>query len=87
MHKNLSRGLARGASNPDAKTLPRAPELVLLRIIGLVWSTSDFSHPVVAPAMLLMGQYLGQSRVRGVVDLAAGLFLCSIMAQVCLLFW
>lgn len=57
-------------------------ELVLLRIIGTVWSTSDFSHPVVAPAVLLMGQYLSQARIRRVSDVAAGLFLVSILAQV-----
>lgn len=82
MQKNLQRGLARGSSNPESKTLPGLPELVLLRLIGKVWSTSDFSHPVGMPAMLLMGQYLGQSRVRRVADLASGLFLCSVVAQV-----
>ena len=81
MQKNLLRGLARGASSVDSKTLPGAPELVLLRLIGTIWSTSDFSHPVVAPAVLLIGQYLAQSRVRHVPDLASGLFLCSILAQ------
>jgi nucleolar protein 14 len=84
MQKNLTRGLARGAANPASKTLPRAPELALLRLVGLVWSSSDFSHPVVAPGVLLMGQYLGHSRVRSVADLASGLFLCSILAQVSL---
>lgn len=81
MQKNLQRGLARGPSNPTSKTLPGAPELVILRVIGTVWSTSDFSHPVVQPAILLIGQYLAQSRIRGVPDLASGLFLCSIALQ------
>ncbi|WWD15917.1 hypothetical protein CI109_100341 [Kwoniella shandongensis] len=81
MQKNLARGLARGPSRPDSKTFPGCPELVLLRLVGTVWSTSDFSHPVVAPAVLLMGQYLGQSRVRSVADLASGLFLGSLLAQ------
>ena len=82
MQKNLMRGLALGASTKDSKTFPGCPELVLLRLIGVVWSTSDFSHPVVAPAVLLMCQYLGQSRIRTVSDLASGLFLCSLLAQV-----
>jgi nucleolar protein 14 len=81
MQKNLQRGLARGASNPESKTLPRAPELVMLRLTGATWSTSDFSHPVVQPAILLIGQYLSQSRIRGVADIASGLFLCSLVAQ------
>ncbi|BEJ18214.1 hypothetical protein CspHIS471_0704910 [Cutaneotrichosporon sp. HIS471] len=81
MQKNLVRGLARGASNPTSKTMPGGPELTLLRLVGVTWSTSDFSHPVVQPAMLLMGQYLSQSRIRSTSDLASGLFMCSLVAQ------
>jgi nucleolar protein 14 len=81
MQKNLQRGISRGASNVDSKTLPRAPELVMLRFVGATWSTSDFSHPVVQPAVLLIGQYLSQSRVRNIADMASGLFLCSLIAQ------
>jgi nucleolar protein 14 len=81
MQKNLAKGLARGASNPSSKTLPGAPELTLLRLVGTTWSTSDFSHPVAQPAMLLMGQYLSQSRIRSTSDLASGLFLVSLIAQ------
>lgn len=81
MQKNLQRGIAHGPSNPDSKTLPGAPELVILRLVGATWSTSDFSHPVVQPAVLLIGQYLSQSRIRGISDIASGLFLCSIIAQ------
>ena len=80
MQKNLSRGLARGATNFSSRTYPGAPELVLLRFVGLIWSTSDYSHPVVIPAVLLMGQYLSQGRVRSLKDIASGLFLCSILA-------
>ena len=84
MQKNLTRGLARGATRSESKTYPRAPELVLLRLVGVIWSTSDYSNPVVMPAVLLMGQYLAQSRVRSTADLASGLFLCSILTQVSL---
>nr|XP_019002599.1 nucleolar protein 14 [Kwoniella mangroviensis CBS 8507]OCF66060.1 nucleolar protein 14 [Kwoniella mangroviensis CBS 8507] len=81
MQKNLTRGLAKGASQKGSKTFPGCPELVLLRLIGSIWSTSDFSHPVVAPAVLLIGQYLAQGRIRSTSDIASGLFLCSILAQ------
>ncbi|KAK4688649.1 nucleolar protein 14, partial [Tremellales sp. Uapishka_1] len=81
MQKNLARGLSRGATKPDSKTYPSCPELVLLRLVGAIWSTSDFSHPVVVPSVLLSCQYLGQSRIRTPADLASGLFLCSLLAH------
>jgi nucleolar protein 14 len=81
MQKNLSRGLSRGSSLPDSKTFPGLPELGMLRVIGCVWSTSDYSHPVVAPAMLLMGQYLSQARVRDLKDIGSGLFLSGLVLQ------
>ncbi|KZT05576.1 Nop14-like protein [Laetiporus sulphureus 93-53] len=78
MHKNLQRGLSRGATEPDTKTWPGLPELSLLRVIGQVWSTSDKNHNVVSPARLLMGAYLGLGRIRSLQDLASGLYLCSL---------
>lgn len=84
MQKNLAKGLARGATLPESRTFPGPAELTFLRIVGLTWSTSDFSHPVGAPAELLMGQYLSQARVRSLKDVASGLFLCSIFLQVCI---
>lgn len=81
MHKNLLRGLVRGPLEPAAKTWPGLPELTLLRLVGMVWSTSDLSHPVAAPAQLLTGEYLSQARVRSLSDLASGLFLCTLAAQ------
>lgn len=54
---------------------------MLLRLAGLIWSASDFAHPVTTAAGLLLAQYLAQCRVRHLVDLAAGLFLCSVSAQ------
>ena len=82
MQKNLVRGLDRGATHHESKTFPGIPELVLLNIIGDIWSTSDKKHPVVTPAMLLMGQYLSQGRVRQLSDVASGLFLCTLFLKV-----
>ena len=53
----------------------------MLRLVGVVFSTSDFSHVVAAPALLLISQYLGQCRLRTISDLAAGLFLCTLALQ------
>ncbi|BGP13147.1 nucleolar complex protein 14 [Rhodosporidiobolus nylandii] len=81
MHKNLLRGLSRGPLEPSSKTWPSLPELTLLRLVGASWSTSDLSHPVGAPALLLIAEYLSQCRVRSLSDLASGLFLATLAAQ------
>lgn len=82
MQKNLARGLAQGALLPDSRTWPGSAELALLRLVGIVWSTSDLNHAVGTPAMLLIGQYLAQARVRRLNDIASGLFLCTLALQV-----
>jgi nucleolar protein 14 len=81
MHKNLKRGLNRGAAEDDAKTWPGLPELVFLRILGALWPTSDMRHVVVSPARLLMGSYLGLCKIRSFADAASGLFLCTLFLQ------
>ncbi|TFK55373.1 Nop14-like protein [Heliocybe sulcata] len=81
MHKNLKRGLSSNPLSPSSKTFPGLPELTLLRVIGLVWSTSDMKHAVVSPARLLMAAYLGLGRVRHARDVASGLFLCTLFLQ------
>lgn len=81
MHKNFKRGLSRGALDPEAKTWPGLAELSLLRVIGIVWPTSDMNHAVISPARLLMGAYLGLGRVRSLVDIGSGLFLCTLFLQ------
>ena len=81
IHKNLKRGLSRGALRLESKTWPGLPELSLLRIIGLIWSTSDLHHAVVSPARLIIGAYLGLCRVRSLQDIASGLFLTTLILQ------
>ncbi|KAG5648744.1 hypothetical protein DXG03_000091 [Asterophora parasitica] len=81
MHKNLKRGLSRGALDPEAKTWPGLPELSILRIIGSTWSTSDLNHAVISPTRVLMGAYLSLGRVRSLSDISSGLFLCTLFLQ------
>ncbi|KAG6335951.1 hypothetical protein ID866_3140 [Astraeus odoratus] len=81
MHKNLKRGLGHGALESDSRTWPGLAELTFLRVIGIVWPTSDMKHAVISPARLLMGAYLGLCRVRSFADVASGLFLSSLFLQ------
>ena len=43
-----------------------------------VFPVTDFKHPVLTPAMILIGQYLSQSPVRGPRDAIAGVLLSGI---------
>ncbi|KAM0792831.1 hypothetical protein ACM66B_002597 [Microbotryomycetes sp. NB124-2] len=81
MQQNFVKAVGKGAVDPTAQTWPGAPELTFLRLIGMVWSTSDLSHPVAAAALLLICQYLAQARVRQFSDIASGLFLCTLASQ------
>ena len=78
MHKNLTRGLSVGT---QGKTWPGLAELFLLRMIGLIWPTSDLNHAVVSPTRMLLGAYLGLGRVRSLSDVGSGLFLCTLFLQ------
>ena len=62
---------------------PTAKELVLLYAVCQVYPTSDYSHLIVNPTILFMGQILGQMEVKNIQDLARGLFICSLFLQVC----
>lgn len=84
MHKNLVRGLSQGADLDHAKTWPGIAELSLLRLLGKLWSASDMNHAVISPARVLIGSYLSLARIRSMRDIASGLFLCTILLQVCM---
>ncbi|KAI1293188.1 nucleolar complex protein 14 [Mortierella claussenii] len=63
----------------DSKSgFPLTDKLIFLRILGQIYSTSDFQHQVITPAQFLMSQYLGQCQVATVKDLASGLMLCNL---------
>ena len=53
----------------------------MLRMIGLIWPTSDLNHAVISPTRVLLGAYLGLGRVRSLSDIGSGLFLCTLFLQ------
>ncbi|KAF9908923.1 nucleolar complex protein 14 [Lobosporangium transversale] len=57
---------------------PTIDKLTFFRILGEIYSTSDFQHQVITPAQLLMSQYLGQCQIKSFKDLASGLMLCNL---------
>lgn len=82
MQKNLTRALSRGSLLQESKTWPSLAEVSVLRLVGLIWSTSDLSNPVAAPALLYICQVLDQARVRDERDLASGLMCAALCLQV-----
>ncbi|XP_022106736.1 nucleolar protein 14-like [Acanthaster planci] len=60
---------------------PGLDMLLYFKLVGALFSTSDFRHAVVTPAMLFMGQILSQCPVRTYRDVASGLFVCSLFLK------
>jgi len=58
---------------PDIRTL------VMLRSLGHIFPTSDFSHPVVTPALLFMTEILAQGEIKSEIDIGRGLFLIQLL--------
>ncbi|XP_068709528.1 nucleolar protein 14-like isoform X2 [Montipora foliosa] len=56
-------------------------ELLNLRIVSMLFSTSDFKHAVCTPAILLMSQVLAQCPVRCMRDVSRGLFVCDLVLE------
>lgn len=84
MQRNLTRGLTVAATGGAGRTWPSFAELSFLRLVCLVWPTSDHSHPVSTSAQILISQYLAHARIRpttAVSDTASGLYLASLSAS------
>ncbi|XP_038064843.1 nucleolar protein 14-like isoform X2 [Patiria miniata] len=60
---------------------PSMDTLMYFRLVGVLFSTSDFRHSVVTPTMLFMGQILSQCPVRTCRDVASSLFLCNLFLK------
>ncbi|KAG5189025.1 nucleolar protein 14 [Tribonema minus] len=84
MHRRLGKELRDRATGVAAESAPCWPShghRLLLKLLGDLFPTTDFRHPVTTPASLLLGQYLSQCPVETSADLAAGVFLSAIMLQ------
>ncbi|GAB1604253.1 nucleolar protein 14-like [Argonauta hians] len=63
------------------KTYPGLDTLLLLKLVPLLYPASDFRHFVCTPAMLYMSQILSQCVISCERDVAAGLFISTILLQ------
>ena len=56
-------------------------DLIILTGVSTIFPTSDHFHPVVTPAMLSMGRYLGQGALETLGDLVTGAYIGSLCFQ------
>ncbi|XP_065516377.1 nucleolar protein 14 [Lathamus discolor] len=62
-------------------TFPGLDTLIYLKIISLLFPTSDFWHPVVTPAFIYMSQLLTKCRITTLQDVIKGLFICCLFLE------
>mmetsp|Transcript_24863 Transcript_24863/g.36768 ORF Transcript_24863/g.36768 Transcript_24863/m.36768 type:complete len:1065 (+) Transcript_24863:87-3281(+) len=55
--------------------------LLAFRAIGHIFPVTDMRHVVVTPALILMGQTLGQTPIRSAEDVMRGVFLATLMIE------
>ncbi|NXH48012.1 NOP14 protein, partial [Dicaeum eximium] len=62
-------------------TFPGLDTLIYLKIVSLLFPTSDFWHPVVTPAFIYMSQLLTKCRITTLQDVIKGLFVCCLFLE------
>uniref|UniRef100_A0A8C5BHR9 Nucleolar protein 14 n=1 Tax=Gadus morhua TaxID=8049 RepID=A0A8C5BHR9_GADMO len=60
---------------------PRLGQLVYLKVVALLFPTSDYRHPVTTPALLFICQSLSKCPVTSLQDVTSGLVLCCLALE------
>ena len=66
----------------ETKQFPKIHEILWLKSLTTLFPVTDFKHPVITPAMLLIGECLEACHVPSTTSLLRGLLLCSTMLHV-----
>jgi len=66
----------------NGKDIITLNDLIFLQLLTVIYSTSDYSHPIITPALLIMENYLSQAIINSEKDIVKGLYLCNIMYMV-----
>ncbi len=61
------------------KVYPGLDCLVFFKLLGSIFPTSDFRHPVVTPCFVFIHHILSEARVKSRSDVASGLFLVNLI--------
>jgi len=58
-------------------------QLILFKLVSLLFPTSDFRHPIITPCLVFMSQILLRSNPKeSRIDIAKGLFICTLILEV-----
>ncbi|XP_062536598.1 nucleolar protein 14 homolog [Armigeres subalbatus] len=60
---------------------PQLDSLIFLKLVPVLYSASDFRHPIVTPALVFISQLLSRCQVRNRKDITSGLFLVTTMLE------
>lgn len=63
------------------KKYPKLDTLIFFKLLGSLFPTSDFRHPIVTPANVFLHHILSQAKVRTRSDIASGLFLVTLVLE------
>lgn len=64
-----------------SRQYPSLDTLVFFKLVPLLFSASDFRHPVVSPAMVFLSEILSRCQVRDRKDITAGMFLVTVALE------
>ncbi|XP_076293814.1 nucleolar protein 14 homolog l(3)07882 [Lasioglossum baleicum] len=70
-----------GIFEKNKKRYPDLDIFVFFKLVSLIFPTSDFRHSVVTPCLIFMSQILFRCRVKSKVDIAKGLFICTLILE------
>ncbi|XP_017010749.2 nucleolar protein 14 homolog [Drosophila takahashii] len=63
------------------KMYPSLDTLIYFKLVGNLYSTSDFRHPVATPCFIFMQHILSRARVRTRQEISMGLFLVTVVLE------
>ncbi|KAG6462402.1 hypothetical protein O3G_MSEX013234 [Manduca sexta] len=71
----------RGDYLKHQKRVPDLDTLIFLKLISLLYPTSDFRHPVTTPALLFMSEILTTCRFNDAYSISRGFFLTALILE------
>ncbi|XP_071982274.1 nucleolar protein 14 [Engystomops pustulosus] len=79
--QDIARAVNEEIESKDRASYPALHVLLYFKITGILFPTSDYWHPVVTPAFIVMSQLLSKCPVNSLEDAAAGLFVSSMVLE------